>query len=103
MTVGRRPSIPREVFDNRLIEAFKGSAIENGCVPSLDDALIYDIQQGNTPPMQRATAFRRIKELTKENPEVDIIGTSAAFAGQIGIRNAVIVDDVFYVHGQQIS
>ncbi len=103
MALGRRPSIPQDVFEARLSDAFKGFAVDTGTMPSVDDAIAYDIAQGNQPPLPRASVFRRLNALTEGNPEVDTYGLAVAYAGQIGIRSAVQVDGEFYVHQASVS
>lgn len=98
MAIGRRPSIPQDLFEKRMIEAFKGFAMETGTMPSVDDAIAYDITKGYEPPLPRASVFRRLNMLTAGNPEVDRYGVAVAYAGQIGIRSAVQIDGVFYIH-----
>ncbi len=72
--------------------------METGTMPSVDDAIAYDILQGNEPPLARASVFRRLNALLEGNPDVDSYGLAVAFAGQVGIRSAVQVDGEFYAH-----
>ncbi len=85
--------IKHEELSKRLDHAFRSSTLETGRVPTLDEAIAWDTQQGNEPKISRSSANRYIDMMVDPDSKKANIHNIQQYLAAIGIRSIVLVDN----------